>query len=43
MSSSKALASQTTTFNAKLFVIRLSIVKTTSLDIEYIILITDLL
>ena len=38
---SKALAGWTTTPDAKLFTIRLDIAKTTSMDIEYIILITD--
>ena len=36
---SKALASRTT--DAKLFAIRLEVFKATSMDIEYIILITD--
>jgi len=38
---SKALASQATTLDAKLFAIRLSIAKTTSMDIKHIIFITD--
>ena len=41
MSFFKVLAGQTTTPDAKLFAIRLDIAKTTSIDIEYIILITD--
>jgi len=43
MLSSKALASWTTTPNAKLFAIRLNIVKATSMDIECIILTTNFL
>ena len=41
MSFFKALAGQTTTPDTKLFAIRLDIAKATSIDIEYIILITD--
>jgi len=41
MSFSKALAGQTTAPDTKLFAIRLGIVKATSIDIEYTILITD--
>ena len=41
MLSSKALASQTTVSDAELFTIRLYIIKTTSIDIKYVILITD--
>jgi len=41
MSSSKILADRTTAFNTKLFVIRLEVYKTTIMNIEYIILITD--
>jgi len=41
MLSSKALASQTTVSDAEPFTIRLYIMKTTSIDIKYIILITD--
>jgi len=37
----KALANQTTTPDIKLFAIRLDIAKATSMDIIYIILITD--
>ena len=36
MSSSKVLASQTTTLDTELFSIRLDIAKTTSMNIEYI-------
>ena len=39
----KVLASWTTALDTKLFAIRLDIVKTTSMDIEHIILITDFL
>jgi len=41
--SSKAPASRTTALDAELFAIRLGIAKATSMAIEYIILITDLL
>ena len=41
MSSSKILANKTTAFNTKLFVSRLEVSKTTIMNIEYIILITD--
>jgi len=41
MSSSKALANKTTTFNTELFAIKLGVSKATSMDIEYIILITN--
>ena len=43
MLSSKAPANWTTTPDVKLFAIKLSIVKATSMDIEYIILITNFL
>ena len=43
MSSSKVLAGRTTAPDAKLFAIRLGIAKATSMAIERIILITDLL
>ena len=41
MSSSKAPASWTTTPDIKLFAIRLSFTKATSMDIKYIILVTN--
>ena len=41
MLSSKALASRTTASDTELFCIRLEVSKTTSIDIEHIILITD--
>ena len=41
MLSSKALAIQTTVSDDELFTIRLYIMKTTSIDIKYVILITD--
>ena len=41
MSFSKALAGRITALDAKLFTIRLEVSKTTSIDIEHIILITD--
>ena len=43
LSFSKAMANLTTTLNAELFAIRLSIVKATIVDIKYIILITNFL
>ena len=43
MSSSKAPAGKTTAPDAELFAIRLGVSKATSMDIEHIILITDLL
>ena len=39
--STKVSAGRTTVFDAKLFVIRLDVAKTTSIAIEHIILITD--
>ena len=41
MLSSKALAGRTTASDAKLFAIRLEVSKATSMNIEYIILITN--
>ena len=41
MLSFKVLANKTTAFDIELFVIRLEVSKATSMDIEYIILITD--
>ena len=43
MSFSKTPAGQPTAFNTELFAIRLGITKITSIDIEYIIIITDFL
>jgi len=43
VSSSKTPAGQPTTFNTELFTIRLGITKITSINIEYIIIITDFL
>jgi len=42
MLSFKALASWTTAFDTELFAIRLNITKAISMDVEYIILITNL-
>ena len=41
--SSKTLASKTTTLDTELFAIKLGVSKTTSMNIEYIILITNFL
>ena len=41
MSSFKAPAGQATVLDAELFAIRLGVVKTTSFDVKYIIIITD--
>ena len=41
MLSSKILAGKTTALNTELFIIRLEISKTTSIEIKHIILITD--
>lgn len=43
MLSSKTLTGRTTTSNARLFTVRLEVSKTTSMDIEHIILIADFL